>query len=92
MIIDQSPISSFLMWALYIVGIPGIILSILVLIKVTRSFYGKRDYNREIPEDQSSGGTTQATAGHEDKHSGESSVHRSNSSRDSINPRMIQSG
>ena len=91
MIIDNMPMSGYLEMALYIVGIPAIILSILVLIKLTRSFYGNRDYNLEMPKDQTSGGTTQAATTHEDKHSGESTVHRANLSPDSMNPRMIQS-
>lgn len=93
MIIDTSPMSSFLVWALYLVGIPAIILSILVAIKVTRSFFGRRDYNLEIPADQtSSEGATHTAPTHEDKHNDESTAHRPNSSRDAMNPRMIQSG
>jgi len=91
MIIDNAPMSGYLEMALYIVGIPAIILSILVLIKLTRSFYGDRDYNLEMPDDQSSGGTRQAATNHEGEESG-STVHRSNASRDAMNARMIQSG
>lgn len=92
MIIDHSPMSTFLEWALYLVGIPAIIFSIIVAIKLSRSFFGDRDYNLENPDDQASKGTTQASASHDDKSGGESSVHHSNASRDTMNPRMIQSG
>jgi hypothetical protein len=92
MIIDQSPMSAFLTWALYIVGIPAIILSIIVAIKVMRSFFGDRDYNLENPEHKASQGTAQAATTHEDKPGGDSTVHSSNASRDTMNARMIQSG
>ena len=92
MIIDISPMSGFLQAALYLVGIPAIILSLLVFVKITRSFYGKRDYNLEMPEEHpSEQSPPQAASGQAGKESG-GAVHQSHSSRDSMNARMIQSG
>lgn len=60
MTIDMSPMSVILTAVLFIVGIPAIILSIVVWIMITRSFYRDRDYEREMP----SGTVEQAPAGH----------------------------
>lgn len=49
MTIDMSPMSVILTAALFIVGIPAIILSIVAWIMITRSFYRDRDYEREMP-------------------------------------------
>jgi hypothetical protein len=93
MTIDISPMSAFLNAALYLVGIPAIILSIVVFFKITRSFYGKKDYELEIPDHETTKGSAevseQATAGPAGK---DSTVHRSQASPDAMKARMIQSG
>lgn len=88
--------ADFLTIALYVVGIPSIILSILVTIKITRSFYEDHDYDREMPysgtESSSSENVSHAEqAGAAQKQeSGQTQQHHQ--PRETIDSRVVQSG
>lgn len=98
MIIDMSPMSTFLTIALYVVGIPAIILSVIVLIKIGRSFYVKRDYEDEIPSqatmresEQTPAQQPAAQVEHVEKEAAQT-THQTHPSRDTLQRRVIQSG
>ena len=93
MAIDMSPMSSFLTAVLYIVGIPAIILSIVVWIKIARSFYVDRDYELEMPsEAQQEPPLTDyhRAKAHAERTAG--GAHATSKTRESVNARMMQSG
>lgn len=89
MTIDMSPMSVFLTIALFLVGIPGVILSIYVWLRITRHFFNEKDYEGEVLPD-SQHGTAHFQGGSEQ----DATKPRSQAARpsDSVNERMIQSG
>lgn len=95
MTIDMSPMSSFLTAALYIVGIPAVILAIAVWVSITRRFYIDRDYEQEMPEGHQESPVTdyhRAKAHAERTVSSGAHAPATANTRKSVNARMIQSG
>lgn len=59
MTIDMSPMSTFLTIALFVIGIPGVILSVVVWFKITQRFFNERDYEHEMLPDSDHDNTAQ---------------------------------
>lgn len=84
MTIDMSPMSAFLTISLFLIGTPAVILSVVVWLKITRSFFNERDYEGEVlPDDNTAQfrGKTDQSGTQQASHGGSA-----------VNERMIQSG
>ncbi|HKJ21530.1 MAG TPA: hypothetical protein VKA13_00445 [Gammaproteobacteria bacterium] len=80
--------SAFLTIALFLVGIPAVILSVMVWLKITRSFFNDSDYDSEMLPDHENTSQFRGKGGHEDA---AQTSHKAGTS-DTLNERMIQSG
>jgi len=86
MTIDMSPMSTFLTIALFLIGIPGVILSIVVWFKITGRFFNERDYEHEmLPDDN-----TAQFRGKADQTGGKQTAHAAGG--ETLKEKMIQSG
>lgn len=86
MTIDMSPMSTFLTIALFLIGIPGVILSVVVWFKITQRFFNERDYEHEMLPDSEQDNTAQFQG----KAGAKQASHAAGG--EGLNERMIQSG
>lgn len=96
MTIDMSPMSTFLTLALFIVGIPGVILSLYVWMRISRRFFEDGDYNLEMLPDSEkieakAAGQSRSSGEQADKDNDNKKV-QAHPGRDALGERMIHSG